>query len=378
VLGTAISLYTTESSRIGAVLQADVHRVNFIDSGLEVEPHDDHTHDLEHEPQLLSVTLDGIALGARRPVHFVSHHGHITQHFDGVFAPNDPTSNVLARNYILAEAALLEAQPEPLVLTATSHHGAAVPTETGHIIFTDPDPDRAFGSLPSGFLVLDESGATLQTFNDKLDTNASCLGMHGEAVVGHHYIFGCDLASTGFLILTEDPATGTFSARKLPYPDARRSSTLAAHPAQPFAVAQYGSFPNAALIRVDPEATALTLNDIVGLPANQCGIHFEREHGERLVVLVEDGSLHVFTPNPWATLVALNMTAPFQCFGAVPAPRLAVSEGFAYVSRPAQGQVVEINLETLAVTRTLDVGGTPSAVAVFGWWGVLSGAHEHD
>ena len=317
VVGTRISLYTTESGRIGAVVQADAHRVNFIDSGLEVEPHDDHTHDREHEPELLSFSLDGIALGARNPVHFVSHHGRVTQHFDGVFDPNNPANNVLVHNYVLAEAALLEAQPEPLVLMATSHHGAAVPTETGRIIFTDPDPDRAFGSLPSGFLVVDESGATLQTFNDKSDTNASCLGMHGEAVVGHHYIFGCDQASTGFLILTEDPATGTFSARKLPYPDARRSSTLAAHPKQPFAVGQYGSFPNAALIRIDPEAAALTLNDTVALPANQCGLHFEREHGERLVVLVEDGSLHVLNPNPWATLGTLNVTAPFQCFGPI-------------------------------------------------------------
>jgi hypothetical protein len=45
---------------------------------------------------------------------------------------------------------------------------------------------------------------------------------------------------------------------------------------------------------------------------------------------------------------------------------------------PTQGQGLEINLETLAVTRTLNVGGTPGAVAVFGWWGVLGDAHEHE
>jgi hypothetical protein len=352
------------------VVQADVHRVNFIDSGLEVEPHGDHTHDLEHEPGLLAFSLDGVALGARNPVHVVSHHGHVTLHFDGVFDPNNPANNVPAHNYVVAEAALLEPQPEPLVLTATSHHGVSVPTAGEKIIVTDPDPDREFDSLPSGFRVVDEDGTPLQTFNNKANPNASCLGMHGVAVVGRRYIFGCHQNDTGVFILTENLTTGRFSARKLPYPDERRTSVIVAHPEQPFAVGQYGIFPNYnALVRINPAAPAIRLRDLVALPANQCGFDFEREHGERLVVLVEDGSVHVFNPGTWESLGTLRVTEPFQCFGDDPAPRLAVSQGFAYVSLPEQGQVLEINVETVEVARTLTVGGTPSGVAVFGWGG---------
>jgi hypothetical protein len=373
VVGEDISLYTTESGRIGAVVQADVHRVNFIDSGLEVEPHGDHTHDREHEPRLLAFSLDGVALGARNPVHFVSHHGHVTLHFDGVFDQGNPANNVQANNYIFAEAELLAPPPDMLVLTSTSQHGVSVPTEEGRIIFTDPDPDREFESLPSGFVVLDASGTTLQTFNDKTNPTASCLGMHGEAVVGRQHIFGCHQNDTGVFILTEDAATGTFLARKLLYPDARRTSVIVAHPEQPFAVGQYGTFPNYnALIRIDPAASALSLGDVVALPANQCGFDFEREHGEQLVVLVEDGSVHVFDPSTWMSLGSLSVSEPFQCFAEDPAPRLAVSEGFAYVSLPALGQVAEIHIDTVEVTRTLTVGGTPSSLAVFGWWDVLS------
>lgn len=361
-------LYTTESGRFAAAVQGgEANRVDFIDSGLELEPHGDHTHDRAHEPQRLDFHLAGADYGTVNPVHFVSHHGRITLHFDGDGSQNLPSVNVAFH-----EADLLEIDPDTLVLTTNPQHGVSVPAPDGHYLLSDPNPD---GGLPSGFRVLDEQGRTLQVFNDKSNPDASCIGMHGEAVVGAHYLFGCHQDDGGVLVLSYDATQQAFSGRKLTYPDGRRTSVLADHPAQSFAVGQYGRYPDYdALVRIDPTAESIPMDAVQALPARQCSFAFERSHGDQLVVLTEDGYVHAFDPADWTLLGSVQITDPFSCSDSA-APRLVVGEDVAYLTRPDQAQVVEVDLTDYRISRTLTVPGTPGSIAVFGWYGVLE--HDH-
>lgn len=348
-VGSSARLYTTESGRFVAAVQRDANRVDFIDPGLP-----------DSTPSMLSFNLDGASLETQNPVHFVSHHDQITVHFDGNY-----DEGVDAKNIVFSETELPTADPAMQTFTMPSHHGVSVPTADSKVIMTAPDPEREHGSLPSGFVVYDAEGTTLQTFNDKAVPDASCLGMHGEAVIGNDYLFGCNEDDGAMLILNYDETAASFSARELSYPDERRTSVFVAHPDQSFAVGNYGTYPDYnSLVRIDPQAEAIAFDDIVELPAKPCGFSFEQQTGEKVVTLTEDGMLRVLDPNNWNELATVEAAEPFECFGDAPAPSLVVGQGLVYVTRPSAGEVIEISLDTAEVVRTFTIDGVPSRLAL--------------
>ena len=374
--GPASQLHTTESGRYaGVVIGDDIDQVHFLDSGVMLVPHLDHAHAELEAPNLLPLQLSGAAAGTANPSHFVSHASQIAVHFDG-----SASDGVPAAAYVLNEADLLGDAPSVVVMTTAAHHGVAEPIAGGGIVWTDADPEGEFDTLPSGFTVRDTSGNILQTFNNKAgEPHEFCLGMHGSAVVGSHFIFGCHQADTGVLILSQG-GDGAFTSRKVLYPEPfRRTSVIAAHPALSFAVGQYGQFGDnnyyTSLIRIDPEAESIPFRNVLALSDVQCGFAFEQAQGEVLFVVTQDGYVHLYHPNhsgegvatPWLHLGSLKVTeAEFACTGG-----FAVGQGHAYVTRPEQGDVLEISLMDITQTRSLPVPGVPGQVAVFGWWQAL-------
>jgi Zn/Cd-binding protein ZinT len=367
------SLYTTESGRFAAVIQTDAHQVHFVDSGIWVENHGDHTHNRRSDPALLPFHLDGADLNTQAPVHFVSHHGWVTIHFDG-----NAETGVESKNLLLPENALLTAALAFTTFSTGPQHGASLVTPDGHVILSEPNPDPEAGTLPSGFVVYDPTGATVANFNNLDDPAASCVGMHGEAVIGDHYLFGCHQDDGGVLVITQQD-DGSFTSKKITYPDGRRTSVIVTHPQVDFAVGQYGAYPTYnGLVRIDPAWEAIPPEAVVDLPANQCGFAFERASGATLVVLTEDGYLHTFDPVDWTLYGSLQVSAPFECFGETPGPGLAVGEGYAYVSNPATGEVMEIRIDALEVVRSWTLAGRPSSLALFGWYAPLPGTADAD
>ncbi len=367
-IGGPAALYTTESGRFAGVVEGAANQVHFVDSGLWVEEHGDHTHNRTDEPQLLPFSLDGVALQTQNPVHFVAHHGVVTVHFDG-----DGATGIDAKNIIVDEAALLGENPPLREFVTAPQHGVSIVTADGHTILSVPNAVLT-DTLPTGFAIYDTNQQMVQEFNDLTDPAASCVGMHGEALVGEHYLFGCHQDDGGVLVITQHD-DASFTSKKLTYPDARRTSVLVSHPDRDIAVGQYGVYPDYnGLVRIDPALDAIPAEAVVELPANQCGFAFERAQGDQLVVLTEDGTLHLFNPTDWRLLGSLQVTEPFACFGDAPAPSLAVGAHVAYVSLPASGEILEVDLATIQVTRTFAVAGQPSSLALFGWYGALRGA----
>ena len=377
----AARVYTTESGRIAGVVQTGDNSVNFIDSGLYLEAHGDHFDKEKGRPSLLPFNLTGELANSQRPIHFVSHEGRVNIHFDGNFGEGVDSKNVTVR-----EEDLFLPNPDTLILTSAAQHGVGAPVHGGKIIFSLPDPDREFGSLPSGFAVVDEYGNIVQTFNDKEDFQASCLGMHGETIVGEHFIAGCNekredgTGDGGVFVMTHDPVTGLFSAHKIAYPDGLRTSIVRSHHAQPFAIGNYGSRPEPgyrALVRIHPDSTELDPNDIQELPAAYRGFGFEKEHGDKLAVLTVDGLLQVFNPSDWTLLGSTQVVADFSdAEGLLPA--LTLGSGFAYVSNPNAGEVLEVDLDTVSVSRTFSVEGHPVNMTALGWVAPLGPAPAGD
>ncbi|MBM3934143.1 MAG: hypothetical protein FJ319_07560 [SAR202 cluster bacterium] len=363
------SLYVTESGRIAAAVQTAAGKVNFIDSGMWADDHGDHIDAYKGEPSILPFSLSDAAYGSKNPVHFVSHNGYVTVHFDGNF-----DEGVSSKNLILPERAVFDSGVSPFVLTTEANHGVSVPAARSLLLISDPDPTREFGTLASGFKIVDQQGNTIQTFNDKADPQKRCLGMHGEAVVGDSFLFGCfqknidGTGDGGVLVLTQNPATGFFSSKKISYPDNFRTSVIKAHHDQSFAVGQYGVFHNYnALVRIDPAADSINQRDIYTLPANYQSFDFEHSEGDQVVVLTKDGVLRVLDLATWTLVGELDVTGPFERFGSGALPSMVAGHGVAYITIPDTGEIIEVHLEEMEIERTFKVAGNPSAIAIFGW-----------
>lgn len=374
-------VYTTESGRIAGVVQTGAHRVNFIDSGLYLEAHGDHFDKKKGRPSLLMYSITGEIINSQRPIHFATHAGSISIHFDGNFAEGVDSKNVIVR-----EEDLFLTNPDPLILTSAPQHGVGVSVHGGKIIFSEPDPDREFGSLPFGFVVLDEQGNVVQTFADKENFQASCLGMHGETIVGEHFLAGCNekredgTGDGGIFVMTHDPVTGLFSTHKIAYPDGLRTSIIRSHHAQPFAIGNYGSNPDPgyrALVRINPDATTIDPNDIQQLPAAYRGFDFEKEHGDRLAVLTVDGLLQVFNPSDWTLFGSVQVVEDFSGAEGL-RPALTVGSGFAYVSNPNASEILEVDLDTVTVSRRFSVEGHPVNMTALNWAAPLGPAPASD
>lgn len=182
----------------------------------------------------------------------------------------------------------------------------------------------------------------------------ACPRLHGEAVLGEVTAFGC----ADGVLLVERRGRG-FLGRKVPNPpgspQGARVGTLTAHPKHPFFVGNFGQ----GLAFIDPKAGRL---EAMALPASPLGFAFDPE-GEALWVLTADGRFHRLDPRARRVVASLEVVSPWA--QGAPRPRLALGHGVAYLTDPARGEVVKVNLEEGKVEARLAVGGSPSAIALF-------------
>lgn len=373
-------IYATESGRFLAAFQGEANRVDFFDSGIALEEHGDHVDTLVNAPRELGYQLVGADLATENPVHFVSHNGYVTIHFDGTW--DDAGQNhVMSRNLIIREAELMAETPAPaLELEGLPQHGVSVVTSSGHVLITEPSLDRSVSTLPSGVSVRSLSdGSLLQTFNDANDEQASCWGLHGEASLGSSVLFGCHQElDGGALMVSYDEAGGEFTARKVTYPgypDAPdRTSVIASHPKSPYFVGQWGTFafPDNfydGLVRIAPDAERIESAHTLELGSVYCQFGFERDRGATVAALTRNGKLHIVDVEGWSVVRTVDVVEDLEADGAC-AGSLLMGYGHAYVSDRDAGTIVEIDLESGTVARTFSVAGAPGSMALLGGFGI--------
>jgi hypothetical protein len=346
----------------------DAGTLRFLDSGLRYETHGDHVDVDKGDVRLLDFALTG-----ERPAHIVSKNGQTAFFYDGK-RPWEGRSEPKA--VFLRTGALADKSPKTAIWTSPApQHGIAVPLGKGQALLSQPNPiyakgeDRSASSRPNGFIVasLGKGWKTSLDLNDSAKADASCKLYHGYAETKGRHAFACAEGEGGGLLMLAREGKG-FAARKLAYPDKRRVSTLRGAGGGAFLVGNYGlKAPYDALIRIDPEARALTIADVQSVPGGQSACQFELSPGGRqLANLTPDGKLRIWELAPaWKELAVFDAVPAFDCqYGAkTPTPGLAIVGASAFVSDPTNGRIREYHIDTLKQGLDMPVGGMPANLA---------------
>lgn len=353
--------------------------LRILDTGLMAESHGDHVDLAKAEPKLLEFMTTG-----DRPAHVISGQGQLGLFYDGL-RPWEGKSE--PKVVMLAIDGLAKPKPDMTIWPSPApQHGIAVPLGAKQWLISVPNPayaggdDRGASPRPNGFEILEraKSSATgdgwrrIANFNDPARPDASCKLYHGYAPArGGRHLFGCAEGEGGGVLVLSKAGKGEtagWSARKLAYPDERRTSALKSREGGRYVVGNYGlKAPYDALLRIDPHAKALSAEDVLSVPGGQAVCQFELSStGTRLANLTADGKLRVYEVAPaWKELASFDAVPAFDCaFGAkTPTPGLAVVGGSAFVSDPTGGRIREYHLDTLKQGLDMPVGGMPANLA---------------
>lgn len=329
VPGPGGNVYRSPSGQYGLVVHRDENRVTVVHSGLRLEDHGDHADLVQGAPYILQTLNVG-----RQPTHVWTgeHEIAIFNDADGTVAVLDERLFGLSLEYLGLES-------------AGPDHGAAV-VLGDHVLV---------GYLELGRVDAFTRGGELETSFE------GCPRLHGEASAGDVAAFGC---ADGVLLVTYEE--GALSAVKLDNPagtpEDARVGTVVAHEASPVMVGNLGD----GVVLIDAAAQTL---EPVSLPSAPLRFAFDHT-GEHLLVLTRDGELHRLEAQSGELQGSVSVMEAFDPgpgggHGAA-RPGLAVGEHAVYVSVPSAGEVAEVRFEgdALSVTRRLEVGGTPSGVAL--------------
>ncbi|MVN85699.1 hypothetical protein GO986_02855 [Deinococcus sp. HMF7620] len=324
--GKLSGLYAGPGGTYAYAIHRDDDRVTVLHSGLGAIDHGDHRDLVQKAPHILATLNVG-----QQPTHFFAHGDQIA-----IF--NDRGGDVA----VFGELLLGKTNDMRLVKVAAPDHGA--PALLGDVLL-------------SGYLALNRVDAyDLSTGRLLRTLDVPCPGLHGEVVQGGAAYFGC---TDGVLAVTVQGQT--VSARKLPNPAGTpagtRVGTVAAHERS---AALYGNF-GAGLARWTAADPALTA---VALPAAPLKFAFTAD-GQRLAVLTADGALHLLHAPTGRVLSSAGLVAPTDpADKAAVRPTMTLGAAHAYLTSPATGEVLEVALADLKVSRRLAVGGTPAMLAL--------------
>jgi hypothetical protein len=323
------------------------------------------------EVRLLDYTLTG-----DKPAHVVSDNGWVAVFFDG-HRPWERASE--PRAVFIKLDTLGEAKPTTRTWKSPApQHGIAFALGSDEWLVSTHNEayakgDQKASSRSNGFqIVKGKDWHVVASFDDLSAPQKSCKEFHGHVQLNNVHVFGCaqgtegDTKAGGVFVL--GTAEGQWRARRVPYPDNRRVSTIKGHEGGQYLIANYGNKgPYDALIRIDPKAAELKAADIFQVPDGQAVCQFEvASNGKRVVNLTADGKLRVYDAAPeWKQVSQFDAVPAFDCaYGArTPTPSLAVVGDSAFVSDPINKRIREYSLGSLQQGLDLPVDGMPANLA---------------
>ena len=305
---------------------ADDAGVTVTDTGVWTVDHGDHNHYYRSGPSQVG-TVDGDT-----PGHVISNSSQVAMFFDG-----DGAVKVFPRRG-LGDGELTE----DISFDVGAHHGVAVPFED-HVLTTVPGADDE--ELPGEVSLYDDSG---EEASGELTGETTCPGIHGAAGLRDHVAFAC---GDGVLTVDDD-----LNATVTPYPqdaDGRAWSLVAGRDlvAAPFDDGGLGV--------LDPGSGEWQVAD-TDAPVVSAAV---APDDSTVFAVDEDGVGYVVDAGSG------EVTAQRQLVdgGGDTAPSVVLTRERGYVSDPADGTVVELDVrDNLREARSIDVGGHPAAIAVTG------------
>lgn len=277
--------------------------------------------------------------------------GHVVVHGGKTVLYDDATSDTTI--FDTADLAQLDGKlPDAEVVPGVeAHHGVSVELEDGTLLTTvGGEAGR------TGIRVLDAS-------RTEIASNADCPGVHGEGTAeGERVVFGCE---NGAIIYDGGEIT------KVTSPDSygRIGNAFVAEDS-PLVVMDYKDDPDAEgyLLRnialVDTEAKSLTK---VALPA---GVEYTfrgiaRGPAGDAVLIGTDGSLHWIDPATGGITKSLPVVDPWEgpAEWQAPHPAVKVAGDIAYVTDPADSELVAVDLTTGEIVQTVKLPHVPNEIA---------------
>lgn len=331
------SLYTTESGRFAGIVHRDNNFVETFDSGLEL--HGDHI-DVDDVPK-----FGILATSTLKPTHFKSKIGEILTFNDGdgtLSVGKEADVNKAGATFKTVNAGLL------------AHHGAMATFKNGTYAITEKD-NSVTGTLPEKVKIIDNTGKTL--FDAKIQTK----GIHGNASDGVYAVFG---SSSGILVV-----------------ESNGNQKLIDHPSD-FGTAWFGSILETASAGKFIGYTAakgaylidVVANTVKPIIANttimQCKVSYDHK---KLAVLLHSGDLKIYNISNLSVEKETKATSE-TATDATLKPQMAVTDRFAYITSPTTGELLQVNLSTLAIKKT-KVSATPYMITVLGYEN--SETHNH-
>lgn len=321
----AISVYSNASGEFGYAINRDESVTVVVDSGQKLVEHDGHE-DLVFD----HIEILGSIEGSLRPTHFTTTFGK-----SGIY--NDGSGDIT----IIDEQQLRRDFQSALSLVPSREdHGAPVLLHDRLLV----------GYVNENSIdMLDYEGNILQQF-------PGISRAHGQARVGRFTAFG---AVEGVMIITQQGPD--FSAHMVPNPEGTaegvRTGTVLAHPALPHFIGNLGSN----LVVVDPQELH---SRTVELPAAQWRFNIDRS-GHYLAVLGQDGVLYTLDAESLELIGSVQVTEARdpEAAAGTPVPSLTLGRGTAFVSRPSDNSIIEVDLKHSRIERSVQLD---SAAAITG------------
>jgi hypothetical protein len=334
-------LHTGASGRYVYAVQADAGAIAVVDTGIATESHGDHDDIKVTRPRLLPISLSG-----PRPSH-VSHDGaRVAAFFDG-----DGT----AQAFLERDLAGGKLRTLQRFETGAKHHGVAQPIGR-QIALTVPPAGEG---LPNAVEV--------HAPGKPASLRMECPRLHGEGQTARYIAFGC---ADGVVIY--ETGRNALDARKVSYPQTlpadRMIRNLAGASGFTFLVGDFGAD---GMVVLDPSAKDGDFR-YIPLPARRMHFHLHPESGDKLFVIVEDGTLIRIDPIGGKETGRFQATSRYSMEQGIMRPRITSAGPYVAVSNPAAGEVVIVDAETMTERRRIKLGGEPLDVAA-----IARAGHAH-
>ena len=344
-------LYAVNGGAAIVAVQSDSDAVHFIDSGISLHSHGDHSDIDIEEPAAVEGSLTG-----PRPFHIIDHDGKVVINFDkGGYA-----AIVDAHELSHGEIETSQLKQE------RAHHGFAAPV--GQYWVTSVATDTPVDGTRIGLRAVTEDG-------EPTGDVATCTGIHGEAFSGAFLAAGCQ---EGVLTVTAGEDGPVFEMLTYPddLPEGETTGTLLGAKSMQVFLGNYGSN---GLVVIDPADEPHFR--YIELPFRRVDFALDPANARFGYVLTEDGSLHQIDILDASLTESAKVTGPYSMDGHWndPRPRIAMAGDEIVMSDPNAGLVRRIAKDGLTEVGTIDVGGMPYNIAVAGGSGMVhEGEHDHE
>lgn len=217
--------------------------------------------------------------------------------------------------------------------------------KNGTYAITEKD-NSITGTLPEKVKIIDNTGKTL--FDAKLVTK----GIHGNATDGTYAVFG---SASGILVV-----------------ESNGNQKYIAHPVD-FGTAWFGTILETAYTGKFVGYTAAKGTYLIDVINNtvkpifentkimQCKVSYNHK---KIGVLLHSGEFRLFDLNTLQLEKTANIISA-TAEDSTQKPQLELTEKFVYITSPTTGELLQVNLSTLATTK-IKTSATPYRITIFG------------